>query len=288
MIIHKIEPQGYCGGVIHAIKMAMDAAKNNSLPKPIYMLGQIIHNSHVIEDLEKLGIITIEEKGLSRLLLLDKINKGTVIFSAHGVSPLVYDKAKQKGLFIIDATCPYVLLVHNKMKEHLDLGYDCIYIGTKNHPECEGVLGISDNIHFVSTIEDIKSLNIKNDKVYATNQTTLSIFETKKIFDKIKRRFPNSIIDDKICNATTVRQMAMGNQPDADLCIVVGDKKSSNTKKLYSVSIERGIKTILIEDLKSLPKESLIGVKKINISSGASTPSYIVDEIIDYLKSLEN
>jgi 4-hydroxy-3-methylbut-2-enyl diphosphate reductase len=288
MIIHKIEPQGYCGGVTHAIKMAMDAAKNDSISKPIYMLGQIIHNSHVISDLEKLGIITIEEKGLSRLILLDKINKGTVIFSAHGVSPLVYIKAKEKGLSIIDATCPYVLLVHNKIKEHLDLGYACIYIGTKNHPECEGVIGISDKIHFVSTIEDIKSLNIKNDKVYATNQTTLSIFETKIIFDEIKRIFPNSIIDDKICNATTVRQMATENLPDADLCIVVGDKKSSNTKKLYSVSIERGIKTILIEDLNSLPKESLIGVKKINISSGASTPSYIVDEIIDYLKRLEN
>lgn len=284
MNVHKIEPQGYCGGVIHALKMAMDATKNDKVKKPIYMLGQIIHNSHVISDLEKMGIITIEEKNLSRLLLLDKIDSGTVIFSAHGVSPHVYQKAKDKNLDIIDATCPYVLMVHNKMKEYLDKGYELIYIGTKNHPECEGVLGISSKIHFVSSIDDIKELNFKSDLVYATNQTTLSIFDTKALFDEILKVYPTAIIDDKICNATTVRQMAMENQGECDLCIVVGDAKSSNTKKLVKVSQEKGIKTILTEDLSSLPKDVLIGVNKVNISSGASTPAYIVDEIIEYLK----
>lgn len=285
MIVNKIEPQGYCGGVTHAIKMAMDAASNNNLKKPIYMLGAIIHNSHVIEDLEKLGIITIEKKGLSRLALLDNIDSGTVIFSAHGVSPLVYKKAKEKNLDIIDSTCPYVLMVHNKIKQYLDLGYDCIYIGTSNHPECEGVLGISDKIHFVNNLDDISNLDIKNDKIYATNQTTLSIFDTKKLFNYILELYPNTIVDDKICNATTVRQMAMENQPKCDLCIVVGDLKSSNTKKLVDVSKEKGIKTILTEDLNSLPKEILKDVNIVNISSGASTPSYIVDEIINYLKN---
>lgn len=283
MIVNKIEPQGYCGGVIHAIKMAMDAAKDSSIKKPIYMLGQIIHNSNVIKDLEHEGIITIFEEGLSRLLLLDKINSGTVIFSAHGVSPKVYEKAKEKGLNIIDATCPYVLMVHKKMEEHLKKNYECIYIGTKNHPECEGVLGISDKIHFVSTLEDIKNLNIDRSFVYATNQTTLSIFDTKALFDEIKRKYPNAYIDDKICNATTIRQLAMENQPSCDLCIVVGDKKSSNTKKLVEVSQNKGIHTIFVENLDQLKKESLDGIHKVNVSSGASTPSYIVDEIIKYL-----
>ena len=285
MIVHKIEPQGYCGGVIHAIKIAKEAIKDNSLPKPIYMLGQIIHNSHVIKDLEELGIYTIEDKNKTRLELLDLIDKGTVIFSAHGVSPLVYEKAKSKGLHIIDATCPYVLIIHKRIKEYLDKGYECIYIGTKNHPECEGVLGISSSIHFINNIDDLKNLNIKSDLVYATNQTTLSIYDTKNIFEEIKNIYPKAIIDDKICNATTVRQIAMKNQPECDLCIVVGDKKSSNTKKLVQVSLDSNINTIFTEDLKSLDLNALEGIEKVNISSGASTPSYIVDEIIEYLKS---
>ena len=174
MIINKIEPQGYCHGVINALKIINEALKDNNT---IYSLGSIIHNEHVINDLKNKGVITIEEKGLSRLDLLDKINEGTVVFSAHGVSPLVYEKAKSKNLKIIDATCPMVHLVHKKITEHLNLGYDCIYIGANGHPECEGVLGISNKIHFISSIDDINNLNINNDKIYVTNQTTLSIYD---------------------------------------------------------------------------------------------------------------
>ncbi len=288
MIIRKIEPQGYCNGVKRALNIVNDAINDSSVKRPIYLLGQIIHNKHVVNDFVNKGVIVIEDKTKTRLELLDQINEGTVIFSAHGVSPLVYEKAKEKGLNIIDATCGYVLVVHKKIASHLDDGYDVIYIGTKKHPEVEGVLGISNKIHFVSSLEDIESLNINNDKIYCTNQTTLSKFDIKDIFNKLKNKFPNITIDDKICDATTVRQLAMKNQEDADLCIVVGDSASSNTKKLYKVSAElRGIKTILCEDLKTLDKEALKGAKCINISSGASTPDYIVDEIINYLKNID-
>ena len=284
MIINKIEPQGYCHGVINALKIINEALKDNNT---IYSLGSIIHNEHVINDLKNKGVITIEEKGLSRLDLLDKINEGTVVFSAHGVSPLVYEKAKSKNLKIIDATCPMVHLVHKKITEHLNLGYDCIYIGANGHPECEGVLGISNKIHFISSIDDINNLNINNDKIYVTNQTTLSIYDIEDIFNELKKKYPNIIIDDKICNATTVRQKALANQPKCDLCIIVGDKKSSNSLKLYKVSTEIAkAKTIFVDNLKSLDKEILKDVNIINISSGASTPSELVDEIIEYLNTL--
>ena len=284
MIINKIEPQGYCHGVINALKIINEALKDNNT---IYSLGSIIHNEHVINDLKNKGVITIEEKGLSRLELLDKINEGTVVFSAHGVSPLVYEKAKSKNLKIIDATCPMVHLVHKKITEHLNLGYDCIYIGANGHPECEGVLGISNKIHFISSIDDINNLNINNDKIYVTNQTTLSIYDIEDIFNELKNKYPNIIIDDKICNATTVRQKALANQPKCDLCIIVGDKKSSNSLKLYKVSTEIAkTKTIFIDNLKSLDKEILKDVNIVNISSGASTPSELVDEIIEYLNTL--
>lgn len=284
MIINRIEPQGYCQGVINALKIINEALKDNN---KIYSLGSIIHNAHVINDLKNKGVITIEEKGLSRLDLLDRINEGTVVFSAHGVSPKVYEKAKSKNLNIIDATCPMVHLVHKKMNEHLKSGYDCIYIGAKGHPECEGVLGISEKIHFISSISDINNLNINNDKIYVTNQTTLSIYDIEDIFDELKNKYPNIEIDDKICNATTVRQKALANQPKCDLCIIVGDKKSSNSLKLYKVSTEIAkTKTVFVDNLESLDKNILKDVNIINISSGASTPSILVDEIIEYLKTL--
>ena len=131
MIVNKLEPQGCCGGVTRAIKMAYDIAKDTK--EPIYMLGKIIHNQHVINSLEEAGIKTIDDKNKSRLELLDSIDRGIVIFSAHGVSPSVYQKAKDKGLKIVDASCPYVLIVHDKMKEFLDKGYTCLYIGYSIH-----------------------------------------------------------------------------------------------------------------------------------------------------------
>lgn len=288
MIIRKIEPQGYCNGVKRALNIVNKTLEDKNVKRPIYLLGQIIHNKHVVNEFIKKGVIVIEDKNKTRLELLDEINEGTVIFSAHGVSPLVYKKAKEKGLNIVDATCGYVQVIQMKIENHLNDGYDVIYIGTKKHPEVEGVLGISDKIHFVSSILDIDSLNIKNNNIYCTNQTTLSIFDINDIFSKLKTKYPNIKIDDKICDATTVRQMAMLNQEKADLCIVVGDPQSSNTKKLFNVSNELAkVKTILCEDLNTLDKSELKNIKSVNISSGASTPSYIVDEIIDYLKTID-
>ncbi len=284
MIINRIEPQGYCQGVTNALRIINEALESNN---NIFSLGSIIHNDHVINDLKEKGVTTIEEKGKSRLELLDKINSGTVVFSAHGVSPLVYEKAKNKGLNIIDATCPMVHLVHKKMNEHLSQGYDCIYIGAKGHPECEGVLGISDKIHFISNIDDIKLLNINNDKIYVTNQTTLSIYDIEDLFKELKNKYPNIKIDDKICNATTIRQKALANQPKCDLCIIVGDKKSSNSLKLFKVSTEIAkVNTIFVDNVNSLNKDMFKDINIVNISSGASTPSILVDEIIEYLKTL--
>ncbi len=286
MIVNKIIPQGYCNGVKRALDIANKALDDPNTIKPIYLLGHIIHNKHVVKGLKDKGAIIIDDKEKTRLELLDSINNGSVIFSAHGVSPLVYEKAKNKGLNIIDTTCPNVLIVHKRMKEYLAKGYECIYIGTKNHPECEGVLGINDNINFISSIQDVDNLNINNKNIYVTNQTTLSKFDMQDIINRIIKKYPTAVIDDKICNATTVRQEAMAKQKLVDLCIVVGDKSSSNTKKLAKVSQEIvGIKTILCEDLPSLDKNELNNVKEVSISSGASTPDYIVNEIIEYLKN---
>ena len=195
MIINKIEPQGFCKGVTNAIRIVKETLEKE---KNIYLLGEIIHNKNVIKELTDLGAITISSKEKNRLELLDEIPSGTVIFSAHGVSPLVYQKAKDKNLNIVDATCPMVLLVHNNIIKKINEGYTVIYIGTKKHPEVEGVLGISSSIQFVSSIEDIKSLNIGNDKIYATNQTTLSKYDIDDIYKLLKNKYPKILIDNNM------------------------------------------------------------------------------------------
>ncbi|MDE5867807.1 MAG: 4-hydroxy-3-methylbut-2-enyl diphosphate reductase, partial [Anaeroplasmataceae bacterium] len=277
MKINKISPQGYCGGVSNALHQIESVLNDSSTPKPIYMLGSVIHNAYVISKLQEKGLILIEDKTKKRIELLDEIESGTVIFSAHGVSKAVYQKAQLKNLHIIDTTCPKVAIIAKQMEHHLNSGYTCAYIGMKHHPECEGILGISDSIILIETTKDIKKLPL-NKSLYITNQTTLSILDTKEIYDEIKLKFPRAILDNKICNATSVRQEAISNQEKVDLCIIVGDIHSSNAKKLVLAGKNAKINTILVESVKDLQSIDLTNIESVSISSGASTPNELVDE----------
>jgi len=284
MIINKLNPQGYCNGVKRAINICLEALENPNTKKPIYLLGSVIHNKYVNEEFIKKGAIILEDKNKTRYELLDQINEGTVIISAHGVSPKVIAKAKTKNLNIIDTTCPNVSIIHNNIIKYLNEGYTCLYIGTKKHPECEGVLEIDSNIININNITDINNLNINNDKIYITNQTTLSIFDTSDIYNALKNKYPNAILDNRICDSTTKRQLAVINQDKVDLCIVVGDKASSNTKKLAQIANNSNINTILVENINDIKDYDFKNINTISITSGASTPSILVDEIIKYIK----
>lgn len=282
MEIIKLTPQGYCGGVKRALSMIIEVNNNPKTKRPIYMLGNIIHNKNVIKSLNDLGIISIDGKK-TRLELLDKIKSGTVVISAHGVSPEVILKAKNKGLDIIDATCPNVYVVHNNIKKYLELNYTILYIGTKGHPEAEGVLGIDDRIILISDVDDLENINISGN-IFVTNQTTLSLYDIKEIFKIIKDKYPNAIIDDKICNATTLRQKAVMNQK-AQLCIVVGDTSSSNSKKLQLVSEKyANVKSYLVEDENDLNKDWFKNINTVSITSGASTPDDVTQNVINKIK----
>ena len=286
MRINKIEPQGFCGGVKRAIDIVNDLLNDDKILRPIYMLGSLIHNSHIINSFIDKGVILLDDN-LTKDEMIDKVDSGTIIISAHGISPKSLDKARKKGLNIIDTTCPYVELIHKKITTAINEKRKVIYIGTKNHPEVSGVLGISDSINLVSSESDINNLKLNSDNPYVTNQTTLSIYDIKNYYDLIIKKYPNAIVDNKICNATTIRQEAVAKQEKADLCIIVGDKKSSNTKKLLSVAEnEAKIKTILIDSVNDLKNYSFVGINTISISSGASTPSYLVDAIINYLNNI--
>lgn len=285
MEIIKLTPQGYCGGVKRALSLIIEANNKPETKRPIYMLGNIIHNKNVIKSLNDLGIISIDGKK-TRLELLDEIKSGTVVISAHGVSPNVITKAKNKGLDIIDATCPNVYVVHNNIKKHLELNYTILYIGTKGHPEAEGVLGIDDNIILISNKDDLDNINISGN-IFVTNQTTLSLYDIKETFKIIKDKYPNAIIDDKICNATTLRQKAVMNQK-AQLCIVVGDTSSSNSKKLQLVSEKyANVKSYLVEDENDLNKDWFKNINTVSITSGASTPDDVTQNVINKIKEYE-
>lgn len=287
MIINLIRPQGYCYGVINALKIVDDTLKSDCI-KPIYILGMIIHNKNIIKKYESQGIITLH--GNSRLEMVDKIDKGTVIITAHGASNEVFKKCYDKGLNVIDATCKNVNSVKDEIIKKIENNYKIIYIGINKHPETEGILSTDrKNIYLVEKIEDIDNLDIESNykKIYLTNQTTLSRYDINDFISKLTNKYPNLEIDNKICNATLERQKAVMEMEEADLCIVIGDKLSSNTKNLYNIASKK-MNTLLIEDEFDIDKDyfKMNSIKKINITSGASTPKFIVDKVIDKIKDL--
>ncbi len=284
MQVIKITPRGYCYGVVDAMVIARNAAMDKTLPRPIYILGMIVHNKHVTDAFENDGIITLD--GKDRLEILEKVDGGTVIFTAHGVSPEVRKLASEKGLIAIDATCPDVTVTHDLIKEKSAEGYDIIYIGKKGHPEPEGAIGVApDHVHLVQNIEDIEALQLTNDKILVTNQTTMSQWDVSHLMDRLKDKYPNIEVHKEICLATQVRQEAVATQAgEADLLIVVGDPKSNNSNRLTQVSEEIAqTKSYRIADLSELKLEWLDGVEKVGVTAGASTPTPIVKEVIKFL-----
>ncbi|WP_026583846.1 4-hydroxy-3-methylbut-2-enyl diphosphate reductase [Bacillus sp. J33] len=288
MNVIKISPRGYCYGVVDAMVIARNAALDPSLPRPIYILGMIVHNKHVTDAFEEEGIITLD--GKDRKEILDKVDKGTVIFTAHGISPQVREAAKQKGLVTIDATCPDVTRTHDLIREKEKEGFQIIYIGKKGHPEPEGAVGVAPHaVHLVQTIEDVKDLSIQADKILVTNQTTMSQWDVAHVMDQIKEKYPHAEFHKEICMATQVRQEAVAEQAgQADVLIVVGDPKSNNSNRLAQVSEEiAGTKAYRIADITELDVTWLKDASTVAVTAGASTPTPITKEVIAFLEQFD-
>ncbi|MGG1686353.1 4-hydroxy-3-methylbut-2-enyl diphosphate reductase [Pseudalkalibacillus sp. NRS-1564] len=284
MKVTKISPRGYCYGVVDAMVIARNAALDKTLPRPIFILGMIVHNKHVTDAFEDDGIITLD--GPNRMEILEKVESGTVIFTAHGVSPQVRELAEKKGLTVLDATCPDVTVTHDLIREKQKEGYHVIYIGKKGHPEPEGAMGIApDIVHLVEKPEEVDELEIDCDNIIITNQTTMSQWDVQEIMEKAMERYPHAVIHNEICNATQVRQEAVAQQAgDTDLVLVVGDPKSNNSNRLAQVSIEvAGTPAYRIADISELKLEWLEGVESVGVTAGASTPTPITKEVIRFL-----
>ncbi|MDN4525417.1 4-hydroxy-3-methylbut-2-enyl diphosphate reductase [Fictibacillus fluitans] len=288
MKVVRISPRGYCYGVVDAMVLARQAAKDPSLPRPIYILGMIVHNKHVTDAFEEEGIITLD--GKSRLDIIRNIESGTVIYTAHGVSPEVRRIAHEKGLMEIDATCPDVTKTHDLIREKEQEGYEVIYIGKKGHPEPEGAIGIAPHaVHLIENVQDIQNLQIDNKKILITNQTTMSQWDVAEIIKQLLVKYPEAEVHKEICLATQVRQEAVAEQAkECDLVLVVGDPKSNNSNRLAQVSQEiAGTTAYRIADVTEIKLDWLKGVKTLGITSGASTPTPITKEVISFLEQYD-
>ncbi|MCL1990785.1 MAG: 4-hydroxy-3-methylbut-2-enyl diphosphate reductase [Defluviitaleaceae bacterium] len=290
MEVIKISPRGYCHGVVTALNMVTKAITDESVPKPIHILGMVVHNTHLTKAFEEEGVITVDGIGKTRLELLDEINAGTVVFTAHGISPKVREKAEAKGLHYIDASCTDVLKTHGIMLDHLARGYEVVYIGKQGHPETEGCLGLAEKgIHLIEHMDDIANLELDHVDIIITNQTTLSSWDVSDIAEAIMAKYPTAEFIKEICNATLIRQEAVAAMAkEADLTIVVGDPKSNNSKRLVQISEEHA-KTpgLRIGSLAELDLEKLKGINKVAVTSGASTPTIMTKEVISFLENYD-
>ena len=288
MEVIKISPRGYCYGVVDALQTVRQIAKDPTHPRPIYIIGQIVHNRHAIEELTNMGVITLD--GTDRVSILDQVKEGTVIFTAHGVSPLVKRRARERGLHCIDATCPDVTVTHDLVRELVAAGYYILYIGKKGHPEPEGVLGeVPGHIRLVENEADVDALVLtpeQEQKLAVSTQTTLSQWDTRRVIEHIKAKYPHAEVHIDICAATQTRQEAVVAQAKgADLTIVVGDPRSNNTNRLVQVSEElAGVPAIRIEDLSQLNIDWLKGKSRVAVTAGASTPSQLTREVIRFIE----
>lgn len=280
MRIIKVQPRGYCKGVVRAIQIA----KQTRLEYPdekITVLGMLVHNQYVVEALKCLNIDTIEDKTKSRLELLDQIDEGIVLFTAHGIASQVKDKAAAKGLICVDASCPDVLSTQALIKNALADGKYVAYIGKKGHPEAEAVLSISPAIQLIELHQPLPPLSMP---LFVTCQTTMSTSDVLAVFQNIKQAYPQAEIGEEICNATRIRQQAVHELQNVDVLIVVGDKQSNNSTRLAEIGHNHGIpRVLLIDDASQLNLSDFHDDDVVAVTSGASTPSQLTAQVIDKL-----
>lgn len=282
MEIYLAHTQGFCAGVARAIEI-VDRVLEKYGP-PLFIFHEIVHNKSVVNRLEKKGVRFVDS--------LEEVPDGVrLIFSAHGVSPAVVERSRQKNLLVIDATCPLVDRIHKRALEFSRQGIPVVLIGHKHHQEVVGTQGYVDPkfLHIVQGLLDAEQLEVPADqKVGFVTQTTLSLDDTQSIVDVLKRKYPHLVVpaSSDICYATQNRQDAVKALcKKCDLIIVCGSPNSSNSQRLKETAEKHKIPSVLIDKADELPLSSLEGVSRVGISSGASVPGYIVDDVVEKLKA---
>jgi len=276
------QPRGFCAGVERAIEIVERALEKYG--PPIYVRHEIVHNRHVVERLRAKGAVFVDE--------IDEVPPGAVtIFSAHGVARDIEQRAGERGLPVIDATCPLVSKVHIEGQRYANQGREIILIGHAGHPEIEGTMGrITGRVHLISRPEEVAALEVANpDKLAFITQTTLSVDDTRAVIEALKARFPSIVGPDTkdICYATQNRQRAARELAKlVDVVLVVGAPNSSNSNRLREIAAESGVPSYLIEDARALDPDWLQGAASVGITAGASAPEELVEQLIERLRQM--
>ncbi len=289
MEIINITPRGYCKGVVKAIQMAKQAAMDYPHQK-ITVLGELVHNDHVVNGLKEMHIDTLESKNTSRLKLLESVEDGVVIFTAHGINKKVIEEANNKGLIAIDASCEDVISTQKLVESYLKENYEILYIGKEGHPESEAIC-TSDpqHIHLITSLKDIENLEIKQSKLFLTNQTTMSLLDINELISAAQKKYPHLLVSNEVCSATRLRQEAVLNLKKVDCLIVVGDPKSNNSSMLAKLGQNKGIQSVhFIQSYKQLQDLNLSQHDSIAITSGASTPTFITNQVIAFCEAIRD
>jgi 4-hydroxy-3-methylbut-2-enyl diphosphate reductase len=274
-------PRGYCAGVERAVETVELALEHYGAP--VYVRKQIVHNIHVVRDLEARGAIFVEEE--------TEVPEGaTVVYSAHGVAPSVYANSARLGHNVIDAVCPLVTKVHVQARRYADEGYTVVLIGHEGHEEVVGTMGEAPEATvLVQTVDEAEALDLPTDTRLAyVTQTTLSVDETADIIGTLRRRFPEIRAPRKedICYATSNRQWAVKEMlPEIDLLLVIGSRNSSNSNRLVETSRAAGTPAFLIDDETEIDESWLEGVRTVGITSGASAPEKLVTRVCDWFRA---
>jgi 4-hydroxy-3-methylbut-2-enyl diphosphate reductase len=274
-------PRGFCAGVERAIDIVELALA--VCPRPVYVRKEIVHNRHVVDELREKGAIFVDE-------LTEVPDGATVIFSAHGISPVVRAEAQRRGLRVIDATCPLVTKVHLEAIRYAREGYTIILVGHEDHDEVIGTMGEApERMLLIEHPDEVLALEVPDPtKVAYLTQTTLSVDDTRDCIDALRRRFPRIVgpAKDDICYATQNRQAAVKRlAADVDLVLVIGAANSSNANRLREVSEVNGTRAHRINDVRDIRPEWLDGVRRVGITAGASTPEALVTEAVDALRT---
>ena len=278
MIVFLGSPRGFCAGVVRAIDSVEIAIEKYG--PPIYVKHQIVHNSYVVNQLEQKGAITVEK--------VSEIPEGEkVVFSAHGSAPSDFEEAKSRNLQVLDATCPLVTKVHNEAKKYSKDGRKLILVGHEGHQEVKGTMG-QEQMHLIDDREKTNP-NLpkwkKNTPLTILTQTTLSEDDTERSISTIQNNFNNVVVRNDICYATTNRQHVVKKLCKmVEIILVIGSENSSNCNRLREVAESYGVQAKLINSPKQIQKEWLKNIKKVGITSGASTPEEQVNVVIDFLK----
>jgi 4-hydroxy-3-methylbut-2-en-1-yl diphosphate reductase len=274
-------PRGFCAGVERAVETVELALEHYGAP--VYVRHQIVHNAHVVRDLEERGAIFVETEA-------EAPEGATIVFSAHGVAPSVYERSAGRGLNAIDATCPLVTKVHVQARRYAAEGYTVVLIGHGGHEEVVGTMGEApESIVLVESVEDVEHLETApGEKLAYITQTTLSVDETKEIITALRRRFPDirGPQREDICYATSNRQWAVKEMLEhVDALLVIGSKNSSNSNRLVEVARAAGIPAYLIDDESNIDPAWLQGMETVGLTSGASAPERLVERVCDWFRA---